>query len=444
MGILSDLLGGVALDLYDEIPTQIKAIYDPTVEGYKALPEISAPDITFQPFTVTGPTGTIAGGPTGTSYSLGGTGQQLQSALESAALSRFGATPVGAGQLGTAGQQLLGVGQQQLGVSPFGLAGQQQAAQQAFGLGGQFMGQAGMPMGAREQEVYDRIRATQLGEEERQRLALEERLFAQGRGGVRTAMFGGTPEQLAMAQAQEQAQNQAALMAITQAQQEQRQAADIGATYGQLGSNIATQRQALEAAQQLMAQQAMTGGMGLLAGGLGLEEAQQGLGLSALQGAYIPQAAMLSAFSPALNVASMTDVARRQMGQYGLEAQLANLEADVGRRLGLAELYGGMFTGAGSLVGGLTQTAGGLIGDIIGGEKPWWLSDVSLKTNIEPVGKLPNGINLYTWDWNEEGKRIAGDAPTYGVIAQEVQEVAPEAVTRGDHGYLMVNYSKLI
>ena len=439
MGILSDLLGGVALDLYDEIPTQIKAIYDPTVEGYEALPEISAPDITFQPFTVTGPTGTIAGGPTGTSYSLGGTGQQLQSALESAALSRFGATPVGAGQLGTAGQQLLGVGQQQLGVSPFGLAGQQQAAQQAFGLGGQFMGQAGMPMGAREQEVYDRIRATQLGEEERQRLALEERLFAQGRGGVRTAMFGGTPEQLAMAQAQEQAQNQAALMAITQAQQEQRQAADIGATYGQLGSNIATQRQALEAAQQLMAQQAMTGGMGLLAGGLGLEEAQQGLGLSALQGAYIPQAAMLSAFSPALNVASMTDVARRQMGQYGLEAQLANLEADVGRRLGLAELYGGMFTGAGSLVGGLTSTTGSLIGDLINK-----YSDVSLKTNIEPVGKLPNGINLYTWDWNEEGKRIAGDAPTYGVIAQEVQEVAPEAVTRGDHGYLMVNYSKLI
>ena len=125
------------------------------------------------------------------------------------------------------------------------------------------MGQAGMPMAAREQEVYDRIRATQLGEEERQRLALEERLFAQGRGGVRTAMFGGTPEQLAMAKAQEQAQNQASLMAITQAQQEQHNRRHIGSTYGQLGSNIATQRQALEAAQQLMAQQAMTGGMGL-------------------------------------------------------------------------------------------------------------------------------------------------------------------------------------
>jgi len=447
MGILSDLLGGVALDLYDEIPTQIKAIYDPTVDGYETLPEITADDITFQPFTVTGPTGSIKGDAEGTEYILGDRGKALQSALESQALSRFGTTPVGAGQLGTAGQQLLGVGQQQLGASPFGLAGQQQAAQQAFGLGSQFMGQAGMPMAGREQEVYDRIRATQLGEEERQRLALEERLFAQGRGGVRTAMFGGTPEQLAMAQAQEQAQNQASLMAMQQAQQEQQQQAALGSQFAGLGSGLASQRQALDAAQQARAMQALQGGMGLMTGGLGLEEAQQGIGLSALQGAYIPQAAMLSAFSPALNVASMSDVARRQMGQYGLEAQLANLEADVGRRLGLAELYGGMFTGAGSLVGGLSSTAGDLIGDILGGEKPWWLkaiSDISLKTNIEPVGKLPNGINLYTWDWNEEGKRIAGDAPTYGVIAQEVQEVAPEAVTRGDHGYLMVNYSKLI
>ena len=373
MGILSDLLGGVALDLYDEIPTQIKAIYDPDAEGYKALPQITSPDISFQPFTVTGPSGTTTASATGTQYSLGTTGQALQSALESQALSRFGPTPTGVSQLGTTGQQLLGVGQQQLGMSPFGLAGQQQAAQQAFGLGGQFMGQAGMPMAGREQDVYDRIRATQLGEEERQRLALEERLFNQGRGGARTAMFGGTPEQMALAKAQEEAQNQASLMAITQAQAEQRQQADIGSVYGQLGSNIATQRQALDEAQQARAMQALQGGMGLMTGGLGLEQGQQQIGLGALQGAYVPQAAMLSALSPAINVASIADVARRQGGQYGLEAQLANLEADVGRRLGLAELYGGMFTGAGSLVGGLSSTAGDFLGDLLGGAKPWWL-----------------------------------------------------------------------
>jgi hypothetical protein len=427
------------------MPENIKNLY--TTE----ITDISAPDIAFKPFTVTGPTGSIqATKAGGTKYTLDPTSEALQSALETQALSRFGTPVAGAGQLGAAGQQLLGVGQQQLGVSPFGLAGQQQAAQSAFGLGQQFMGQAGMPMGAREQEVYDRIRATQLGEEERQRLALEERLFAQGRGGVQTAMFGGTPEQLAMAQAQEQAQNQAALMAITQAQQEQRQAADIGATYGQLGSNIATQRQALEAAQQLMAQQAMTGGMGLMAGGLGLEEAQQGIGLSALQGAYLPQAAMLSAFSPALNVASLADVARRQSGQYAMETDIANLEAELQRQAGLSNLYSGLFSGATGLVGGLGTGLANIMGDtgmftdIYNWAKKFIPSDMALKTNVQLQGQLPNGINLYTWDWTEEGKELSNNAPSYGVIAQEVQEIIPEAVVRGDHGYLTVDYSKLI
>lgn len=360
MGILADLLGSVAEDLYKNIPTEVKNIYT------TPLPQIAAPDITFQPFTVTGPTGTITGGPTGTSYSLGGTGQQLQSALESAALSRIGASPAAGAELGAAGQQLLGMGQQQLGVSPFGLAGQQAAAQQAFGLGGQFMGQAGMPMGAREQEVYDRIRATQLGEEERQRLALEERLFTQGRGGVQTAMFGGTPEQLALAKAQESAQNQAALMAMQQAQAEQRQQAALGAQFAGLGSGLAGQRQALDAAQQARALQALQGGMGLMTGGLGLEQGQQQLGLSALQGAYIPQAAMLSALSPAINIASLADVARRQQGEYALEAALANLQGQVGQQAGLASLYSGMFGGAGGLLSGVTGAATSIFDTLFG------------------------------------------------------------------------------
>ena len=341
MGILSGLIPGEIEDLLTA-----------------ALPTATEPDVTFQPFTVTGPTGSVSAGPAGTSFYLGGTGQALQSALEQAALSRVGTAPAIAGDLGVAGGELLGLGRQQLGVSPFGLAGQEMAAQQAFGLGGQFMNQAGMPMGAREQDVYDRIRATQLAEEERQRLALEERLFTQGRGGVRTAMFGGAPEQLALAQAQQEAQDRAALMAITQAQQEQRQAADIGATYGQLGSNIATQRQALEAAQQAMAMGAMQGGMGLATGGLGLEQAQQQIGLSALQGAYIPQAAMLSAFSPALNVAGLADVARRQQGELDLETQMANISGEVGRRTALANMYGGLY-------GGLLSAGGSLVGDIL-------------------------------------------------------------------------------
>jgi len=69
-----------------------------------------------------------------------------------------------------------------------------------------------------------------------------------------------------------------------------------------------------------------------------------------------------------------------------------------------------------------------------------YTSDARLKENIERVEEI-DGVKLYTWDWKD-------DAPVtspmnYGVIAQEVAETHPEAVITGEHGYLMVDYSKL-
>jgi len=394
-GLLGPLVGGAAIagssaltksayDRLGEIGEQAvlgTTVGDKVIPGALGMAEQALALSQFKPYTLTtGTGGTFGYTPeldptTGVvtsltpSMVLSEEEKALQTGLMSTAGELLGATPTGAGQLSSAGEQLLGRGQEQLGVSPFGLASQQQAAQQAFGLGGQFMGQAGIPMGAREQDVYNRIRATQLGEEERQRLALEERLFAQGRGGVRTAMYGGTPEQLALAKAQESAQNQAALMAITQAQAEQRQAADIGATYGQLGSNIATQRQALEAAQQLMAQQAMTGGMGLLAGDLALQQAQQQLGLGALGGAYVPQAQLLNAIQATSLFPQLQQQAQLfGTGQYG-ETMISGLEARLIAEQARANLLGGIGSG---ILGGMfspVQTDGGigsLFGSLIG------------------------------------------------------------------------------
>ncbi len=58
--------------------------------------------------------------------------------------------------------------------------------------------------GRTESEIFDLLNAVQEPARERERLALEGRLFSQGRSGVRTAQFGGTPEQLALAKAQEE------------------------------------------------------------------------------------------------------------------------------------------------------------------------------------------------------------------------------------------------
>jgi len=65
-----------------------------------------------------------------------------------------------------------------------------------------------------------------------------------------------------------------------------------------------------------------------------------------------------------------------------------------------------------------------------------FISDIRFKENINHVDTLPNGIKLYTWDWKEERNE-----PTFGVLAQEVQQVIPEAVIQHPEGYLMVDYS---
>lgn len=168
-----------------------------------------------------------------------------------------------------------------------GLSPQEQAfQQQMFGGAGQFYQQAMQPTQAREQAVFERIREAQRPEEERQRLATEERLAAQGRLGLRTAQFGGAPEQFALAKAQEEARNQAMLGAMQQAQQEQMQQAQLGGQF--MGASYTPQAQALNVLQAgmpaaQMAQRGQLQGAGLFG------EAQMG-GLEALLGSGLGQA----------------------------------------------------------------------------------------------------------------------------------------------------------
>ena len=114
-----------------------------------------------------------------------------------------------------------------------GLSPQEQAMQQQlFGGAGGFFGQAVQPTQAREQAIYERMRAAQSPEEQRQRLALEERLAAQGRLGVSSAACGGaTPELMAQQTAIQESRNQAMLGAMQQAQAEQLQQAGLGQNF---------------------------------------------------------------------------------------------------------------------------------------------------------------------------------------------------------------------
>jgi hypothetical protein len=64
-------------------------------------------------------------------------------------------------------------------------------------------------------------------------------------------------------------------------------------------------------------------------------------------------------------------------------------------------------------------------------------SDMRLKHDVVLIGYLNNGLGLYRFSYN------GSDTPYVGLIAQEVAQIAPEAVTRGRDGYLRVYYDKL-
>lgn len=64
-------------------------------------------------------------------------------------------------------------------------------------------------------------------------------------------------------------------------------------------------------------------------------------------------------------------------------------------------------------------------------------SDARLKSDIVTLGHLKNGLAVYRF-------RYTGSDQVYvGVIAQEVQLVRPDAVVRGDDGFLLVDYDRL-
>lgn len=139
--------------------------------------------------------------------------------------------------------------------------------QQLLGGAGGFFGQAVQPTVNREQAIFERMRAAQRPEEERQRLALEERLAAQGRLGASSAAYGGaTPELLALSSAEREARDRSMLTAMQQAQAEQAQQAALGQQF--LGAGYLPTQQLVAATQpgliqQELAQQAQQFGTGL-------------------------------------------------------------------------------------------------------------------------------------------------------------------------------------
>ena len=241
----------------------------------------------------------------------------------------------------------------------------------------------------------------------------------------------------------------------------------LASTYSQeamakAGAGTQARQSALAQSEAIRAQQAQLAGQQLQAGSAGLQGAYQAQ-LGGVQNVYgvttsvdlqnyqLQQAAQLQ------GIAGLTQAAQAGQGIYvgaqnylsgasqtaGQGASIAGQSAvgvaGVNQQYASAQMQANATSsaGIGQMVGtlGAAYMTGGT--SLIGG------SDIRLKNNIE-FAETKNGINYYTWEWNDEAH--ASGVPlgeTYGVMAQEILDKHPEAVTTHESGYYMVDYSKL-
>ncbi len=246
---------------------------------------------------------------------------------------------------------------------------EQQALQnQLLGQSQALFGQVGVDPSTAQADLYEQIRATQRPEEERQRLALEERMLSQGRMGLSSSAYGGaSPELLAQETARQEAMSRASLGARTQAMAEQKQALD--AATGLLGAGYTPQSQALEALR-----------MGTEVGKIADIGRSTGAELFGKAGQAGIEALMQGA-----ELAQGLEASKRQT----LTEALLGKEPTVQEQI-LASEYGIDLGDMGGMLGGL----GGFLGDLFGGDdnnSGGYTSTSPVSTQIGQA--IPSGIN---------------------------------------------------
>lgn len=71
-------------------------------------------------------------------------------------------------------------------------------------------------------------------------------------------------------------------------------------------------------------------------------------------------------------------------------------------------------------------------------------SDPRLKTNVEKIGELDNGLGVYRYEYIDHPLTIDyAEGPHVGVMADEVARIQPEALGPLVDGYRYVDYSKI-
>ena len=392
MGFLSGLLDSAgSIYGFNEDIKNVEAVGENQLASARQFGQEYQQDTAFKPFTVTSGLGSSAVNPQGgVTTTLGQEQANIQNLLQSQGQQFLGAgnlqdfynqgvSQYGLGSTAERSGSLLGGLDQSL--SGLGLGRSKQREQDLMGLlqGGRGAG--------REQDIFNQLQAVQQPSQERDRLALEQRLFNQGRGGVQTSMYGGTPEQFALSKAQEEARLGASVQARQLANQEQQ---------------VASQ-QALQAIQQGQAETSMFGALGLQGNEQALQQLQAeslarqaagqqalaaqgqqyGIGQSLLEQSYQPYEQLTQQLEPGVNLANIAGLGQRQgaelaaaLAEAGLQQRgvsqtaAANLRSDqieaIQNIISAGTTAAGNY-GANQLAQGNTSGAGGFLNQVLAG-----------------------------------------------------------------------------
>ena len=203
-----------------------------------------------------------------------------------------------------------------------------------------------------------------------------------------------------------------------------------------VGSAAATR--ARTAAEQLGWARKMDA-IALSQGQFGNQATSTGLALSAgnqaLQSGQVPMA-NYGAMGSSMNQANMGALGGwGQVGQLGVQKYNADVNAYAAQQQANATSSAGMGSALGSIVGAGIKYAPAIIA----------ASDIRTKENIVAVGKLPNGLTVYEFEYKPEfkNKKYYGKGRHRGLMAHEVEKLIPEAVFKMDDGYKAIDYSKV-
>lgn len=245
-------------------------------------------------------------------------------------------------------------------------------------------------------------------------------------GATAAGAFGGTRGALAQNLAQQNAlmaQQQAIGQGYSQAYQNAQQAQQFGANLGLQG--LQTGLSGLGQAGQMGSQLANIGNQQLTA--------QEGiLGLQSQAGAQQQQQQQNIINQAVQNYATQQQFPLMQL------STLMGLIRGTPTQTSSTQTYQAPPSGISQLAGLGTAGIAGL-----GLYNAMNQSDVRTKEALTEVGVLPSGIKLYEFEYRPEFKDECGRGRYRGVMAQDVQEVMPEAVDTMPNGYLGVNYNML-